>query len=193
MKQQISLVQQLDLFRQRLEWLFALVHQDACAVVPASPLRIPRREHILCSKMCSSRNSTACMVWSRRRHQPMVHFPRMDTRIARRLMQKKKRLDAYGPLPPLTVERIHEDLRVLLTYHSNAIEGNTLPLAETQMVLAYGITVNEHPCSFIEGKKRSYHLFCQRDVPRGRSSFIGGDCIQCLFSVGRTYLPNLHF
>jgi len=83
----------------------------------------------------------------------MVHFPRMDTRIARRLMHKKKRLDAYGPLPPLTVERIHEDLRVLLTYHSNAIEGNTLPLAETQIVLAYGITVNEHPCSFIEGKR----------------------------------------
>ena len=60
-------------------------------------------------------------------------------------MQKKKRLDAYRPLPPFTVERLHEDLRVLLTYHSNAIEGNTLPLAETQMVLAYGITVNGHP------------------------------------------------
>ncbi len=75
----------------------------------------------------------------------MVHSPRMDTRIARRLMQKKKRLDAYRPLPPFTVERLHEDLRVLLTYHSNAIEGNTLSLAETQMVLAYGMTVNGHP------------------------------------------------
>lgn len=51
----------------------------------------------------------------------MARSPRMDTRIARRLMQKKKRLDAYRSLPPFTVERLHEDLRVLLTYHSNAI------------------------------------------------------------------------
>ncbi len=33
----------------------------------------------------------------------------------------------------------------MLTYHSNAIEGNTLSLAETQMVLEYGVTVNGHP------------------------------------------------
>jgi len=34
--------------------------------------------------------------------------------------------------------------QVMLTYHSNAIEGNTLTLAETQMVLEYGLTVNGH-------------------------------------------------
>lgn len=69
----------------------------------------------------------------------------MDTRLAGRLAQKKKRLDAYRPLPPFTVRRLDEDLRLLLTYHSNAIEGNTLTLAETQMVLEYGMTANGHP------------------------------------------------
>lgn len=69
----------------------------------------------------------------------------MDARLARRLAQKKRRLDAYRPLPPFTVQRLHDDVRVLLTYHSNAIEGNTLSLAETQMVLEYGMTVDGHP------------------------------------------------
>jgi len=75
----------------------------------------------------------------------MAQTPRMDTRIAKRLMQKKKKLDEYRPLPPFTVQRLHKDLRVMLTYNSNAIEGNTLSLAETQMVLEYGVTVNGHP------------------------------------------------
>ena len=64
----------------------------------------------------------------------MARQAQMDSRIARRLLQKKKQLDAYRPLPAFTVQRLHDDLRVLLTYNSNAIEGNTLSLAETQMV-----------------------------------------------------------
>lgn len=71
--------------------------------------------------------------------------PRMDARISRRLQQKKQQLDAYRPLETFTVQRLHQDLRLLATYHSNAIEGNTLSLHETQMVLEYGITVDGHP------------------------------------------------
>lgn len=71
--------------------------------------------------------------------------PRMDTRIARRLLRKKQQLDAYRPMEQFTVQRLHQDLRLLTTYHSNAIEGNTLSLHETQMVLEYGITVDGHP------------------------------------------------
>ena len=69
----------------------------------------------------------------------------MDARLARRLVQKKKQLDAYRPLESFTVQRLQQDLRLLATYHSNAIEGNTLSLHETQMVLEYGITVDGHP------------------------------------------------
>lgn len=75
----------------------------------------------------------------------MVQMPQMDARIARRLVQKKKKLDTYRPLPAFTVQRLRNDLRIMLTYHSNAIEGNTLTLAETQMVLEYGVTVDGHP------------------------------------------------
>src|SRR5450432_4731938 len=75
----------------------------------------------------------------------MVQDPQMDARIARRLSQKKKQLDAYRPLETFTVQRLHQDLRLLTTYNSNAIEGNTLSLHETQMVLEYGITIDGHP------------------------------------------------
>ena len=75
----------------------------------------------------------------------MPEEPRMDVRLARRLANKKKKLDAYRPLSPDTVRRLHSDFRVLFTYNSNAIEGNTLTLAETQMVLEYGMTVEGHP------------------------------------------------
>ncbi len=75
----------------------------------------------------------------------MVEEPRMDVRLARRIANKKQKLDTYRPLPSATVQRLHGDFRVLLTYNSNAIEGNTLTLAETQMVLEYGMTVEGHP------------------------------------------------
>jgi Fic family protein len=75
----------------------------------------------------------------------MVQEPCMDARIARRIAHKKKQLDTYRPLDTFTVQRLHQDLRLLATYHSNAIEGNTLSLHETQMVLEYGVTVNGHP------------------------------------------------
>lgn len=52
----------------------------------------------------------------------------------------KARLDALRPLPPAALRNLHEDLVVRWTYHSNAIEGNTLTLLETRVVLE-GITV----------------------------------------------------
>jgi Fic family protein len=75
----------------------------------------------------------------------MSEKPQMDARLARRLAQKKKQLEEYRPLESFTVQRLHQDLRLLATFHSNAIEGNTLSLHETQMVLEYGITVDGHP------------------------------------------------
>lgn len=71
--------------------------------------------------------------------------PHIDPRLAGRISSKKAHLDGYRPLPRDTVRRLNEDLRVFLTYHSNAIEGNTLSLRETQMVIEYGITIDGHP------------------------------------------------
>lgn len=71
--------------------------------------------------------------------------PRMDPRLAGRITRKKAQLDRYRPLPRDTVRRLNDDLRVFLTYHSNAIEGNSLNLQETQLVIDYGITIHGHP------------------------------------------------
>lgn len=54
--------------------------------------------------------------------------------------EKKALLDCKRPLPEYTVKSIREKLLVEWTYNSNAIEGNTLTLIETKVVLE-GITV----------------------------------------------------
>lgn len=74
----------------------------------------------------------------------MTSPPRMDPRLARRLEEKRTALDARRPLPPAVVRVLHEDLQVRLTFHSNAIEGNTLSLRETQLVIEQGITIGGH-------------------------------------------------
>ena len=58
--------------------------------------------------------------------------------------RKKKELDARRPLTEGEVERLGEQFIVEYTYNSNAIEGNTLTLRETDMVLR-GLTINQKP------------------------------------------------
>lgn len=52
----------------------------------------------------------------------------------------KSELDALRPLPAYTIKSLHEQLVLNWTYNSNAIEGNTLTLKETKVVLE-GITI----------------------------------------------------
>ncbi len=69
--------------------------------------------------------------------------------ILQRIDEKKKKLDHYRPLPPELVKNLEEWFAVDYTYNSNAIEGNTLSLDETALVVEKGITadgktINEH-------------------------------------------------
>lgn len=57
-----------------------------------------------------------------------------------RLDALKSKLDEYRPLPKEIVSNLHDNLVLSWTYHSNAIEGNTLTLKETKVALE-GITV----------------------------------------------------
>ena len=50
-------------------------------------------------------------------------------------------MDSFRPLPKAVVESMKDFYDVFYTYNSNAIEGNTLSMSETQLVLEYGITV----------------------------------------------------
>ena len=61
-----------------------------------------------------------------------------------RLAELKARLDACRPLTPGELERLREQFTIEYTYNSNAIEGNTLTLRETALVLE-GITIGEKP------------------------------------------------
>jgi len=56
------------------------------------------------------------------------------------LTAKQQRLAGMSPLPPELVRSLEHKLRIELTHASNAIEGNTLTLRETQLLIDEGIT-----------------------------------------------------
>lgn len=58
----------------------------------------------------------------------------------KKLDELKLKLDSFRPLDLSIVKNLHEDLVLRWTYHSNAIEGNTLTLKETKVALE-GITI----------------------------------------------------
>ncbi|MFR4356506.1 MAG: Fic family protein [Clostridia bacterium] len=58
--------------------------------------------------------------------------------------QKKMLLDQCRPLTEGELERLREEFIVEYTYNSNAIEGNTLTLRETDLVLQ-GLTIDQKP------------------------------------------------
>jgi Fic family protein len=65
----------------------------------------------------------------------------LKAKIYMRILSKKKSLDHLRPLPPQLVQKLWEQMQIEFTYNSNAIEGNTLSLRETQLVIQEGITV----------------------------------------------------
>ena len=69
---------------------------------------------------------------------------RTRTGVLAEIEQKRERLDALRPLTPGEVKRLQEEFMVEFTYNSNAIEGNTLTLKETAMVLE-GMTIDQKP------------------------------------------------
>lgn len=62
-----------------------------------------------------------------------AHLERIDA--------KKRNLDVKRPIPSYIISRVKDALTVEWTYNSNSIEGNTLTLRETQMVIEEGLTI----------------------------------------------------
>jgi Fic family protein len=75
---------------------------------------------------------------------------KINSLLFERIDKKKSFLDSKRPLPKSAVNRLHEEMRLLHTYHSNAIEGNTLTLQETKLAVEEGITIG--------GKSLAEHL-----------------------------------
>lgn len=69
----------------------------------------------------------------------------LDPRIRERIDVKLKSLNALRPLNPAQVQKLRELLQIEMTYNSNAIEGNSLTLRETFLVLQEGMTIKGKP------------------------------------------------
>ncbi len=65
----------------------------------------------------------------------------MDRKLKRSIEGKKRELDRYRPFPPAVVRRLSEQFALEWTYNSNAIEGNTLSLRETELVMNRGLAI----------------------------------------------------
>ena len=69
----------------------------------------------------------------------------INSLLVDKIEKKKEKLDSLRPLPKDAVKRIIQDIRLRHTYHSDAIEGNTLTLQETKLVLEEGVTIGGKP------------------------------------------------
>ena len=94
-----------------------------------------------------------------------------------RIAEKKTQLDALRPFPMASLKNIKENLTLEWTYNSNSIEGNTLTLQETKMVIEEGFTikgkslrehfeaVNHHDAiEFVESLVSKDHKISNMDV-----------------------------
>ena len=59
--------------------------------------------------------------------------------------QLKEQLASLRPLNDTELKRLREEFMIENTYNSNAIEGNTLTLRETALILQEGITIAQKP------------------------------------------------
>ena len=122
------------------------------------------------------------MAASRRRRQPAdgrsLRYQRQKSRYAAQLHAVdalKAELDRRRPLTPAELQRLREEFLVEYTYNSNAIEGNTLTLQETALVLE-GITIDQKPLKDhleavdIGMRSSTYRYWCKKGLPFPRLS-----------------------
>lgn len=76
--------------------------------------------------------------------KPVDGIYKSQESILSQIDRKKAELDKCRPLTEGEVERLNEEFIVEYTYNSNAIEGNTLTLRETDLVLR-GLTIAQKP------------------------------------------------
>lgn len=103
------------------------------------------------------------------------NMPLIDPRIRQRLDEKLKKLQSLRPLNPVQVHKLREQLEIEMTYNSNAIEGNSLTLRETYLVLQEGMTIKGKPLKdHLEAKDHKEALdFLYDLVSRGHYTISG--------------------
>ena len=71
----------------------------------------------------------------------------LNTELLKSIEGKKRELDTFRPFSPEIVRKLEEQFTTEWTYNSNAIEGNTLTLRETELVINRGITIGNKSLS----------------------------------------------
>ena len=94
----------------------------------------------------------------------------LDQSIYQRIVEKKQKLDGLRPLPKLLVNRLREQVIVEWTYNSNAIEGTSLSLRETELIIEHGLTIRGKPLKehFEAINHKEAILFLEDLIRRGR-------------------------
>ncbi len=104
------------------------------------------------------------------------YFEGLETTLSR-IAQKKEQLDKLRPIPAHALQSIKESLTIEWTYNSNSIEGNTLTLQETKLILEEGFTIkgkslrehfeavnHQEAIELIEGLVSDNYVLKDRDI-----------------------------
>ena len=98
--------------------------------------------------------------------------------LLKRIDQTKAWIDSRRPLAPEEVKELDAYFRIGMTYSSNALEGNTLTLSETKVILEDGLTVGGQPlrdCYEAQGHAKAYDFMLE--AARKRPFVFSGDFI----------------
>jgi Fic family protein len=101
--------------------------------------------------------------------------------LARSIEGKKRELDSLRPFPPHIVRTLGEQFDLEWTYNSNAIEGNTLTLQETELVLSRGITIGN------KSLREHFEALNHRDAIQFVQSFVKNRQ-----NLDKKFILNLH-
>lgn len=94
----------------------------------------------------------------------------LDLAIYQRIEEKRRRLDRLRPLLRSLVNRLREQVIVEWTYNSNAIEGTSLSLRETELIIEHGLTIKGKPLKehFEAINHKDAILFLEDVIARGK-------------------------
>ncbi|PIS40361.1 MAG: cell filamentation protein Fic [Candidatus Nealsonbacteria bacterium CG08_land_8_20_14_0_20_36_22] len=107
----------------------------------------------------------------------------LNKNLQSRTERKLKELNKLRPLPFSAVKKLQEQFQIEMTYNSNAIEGNSLTLKETFLVINEGITIKGKPLKdHLEAKNHQEALEYLYDlVEKGKKQ-----------TISEYFLRNLH-
>lgn len=112
-------------------------------------------------------------------------MPYLDKKIQKRIDDKLALLNSFRPLPVSAVKKLKEQFEIEMTYNSNAIEGNSLTLKETYLVINEGMTIKGKPLKdHLEAKSHKEALdYLYSLVENGKNNTVSEKFIKSLNQI----------